>query len=490
MLARNEELELERLIEEEARRTASQSLSNFLHSAWRIIEPNNPFVPGFHIDAICEHLEAVDSGEIKKLIINIPPRHAKSTIVSVAFPAWAWGRRAWLKFIYASHAFSLSKRDSILCRSLIQSDWYRQTLKVRWSIATDQNEKMRFDNTERGSRVSTSVGSSVIGQGGDVLVLDDPHSPKSASSDLPRESELDWIDQEFFIRVNDPKTVSKIVIMQRLDQRDATAHLLAQGGWEHLMLPAEYETQRKCMTIIGWSDPREKDGEPLWPARFGKPELDELKVSLGSMGSAGQLQQRPAPAEGNIVQRTWWKLWKELPSDLNSWSLSADLTFKKGKHNDFAVMQIWARRGADKYLIDQLRDKMGFNDQIRALRTLLGKWPQVQAKWVEDAANAAALIETLKAEISGLIAVPVAGRSKVERATAVTPQIEAGNVYLPDPSICTWTNDFIEEWAVFPNGLHDDQVDAASQAISKLTDTQKHDFNFVRLTQTSKFYGR
>lgn len=465
------------------RRQFGNSLYSFLRAAWPVIEPNQPFVTGKHIEAMCEHLEAVHRGEIKNLLINVPPRHAKSTIVSVGYPAWVWTKQPGHKFIYASHAYTLSMRDSMKCRALVRSQWYRDTFNATWQISEDQDQKVKFENTEMGFRQSASVNGSVIGTGADTLAVDDPHSPMEVGSDLQRQKVLDWYDQEFSIRVNDPKTVSKIIIMQRLHQLDLSQHVLDKGGWEHLMLPAEFESERRCVTSIGWEDPRTKQGEPLWPERFGQVELEEFKKNMGSMASAGQLQQRPAPAEGAIFKRNWLKFHVEQPADIDFIALSADLTFKDGAKNDFAVFQIWGRKGAQKYLLDQVRGRMGFNEQRTVLKSLCAKW-NPNAKWIEDTANGPALIDALRREIAGIIPVKPRG-SKVARAEAVTPQFEAQNVSLPDPSICKWIGDYVEELCTFPGAMHDDQVDATTQALSQMSSRPSIAFDTDAMSITS-----
>lgn len=458
---------LQKALIEKSRRVSGDTLYNFLRASWPVIEPNQPFVAGKHIEAICEHLEAVRRGQIRNLLINVPPRHCKSSIVSVAYPAWVWREIPGHKFIYASHSFSLSKRDSVKCRSLIQSEWYRNKFQIKWEISDDQNEKVKFENTEKGFRMAASVGGSVIGTGADTQVVDDPHSPLDVRSETVRQSVIDWYDQEFSTRINDPKTASRIMIMQRLDQQDLSQHVLDKGGWTHLMLPAQYEEARKCVVhVTGWEDERKIEGEPLWPERFGTPEIEDFKRSLGSMAAAGQLQQRPAPAEGAIFKRAWFtKFHVELP-ELEFIGMSVDLTFKEGKKNDYADFAIWARAGAMRYHLDRIRGQMGFNEQINAFLALVAKW-NPQAKWVEDTANGPALIAALRTRVTGIIPVKPKG-SKIARAEAVTPIFEAGNISLPDPLKTPWVSDYIEEMCTFPGGMHDDQVDTTTQALSQM----------------------
>lgn len=482
------------ILAELKRRESSNSLRAYIEAAWPLIEPKHPFVPGWHIDAISEHLEAVINGEIKNLLINIPPRHAKSTIVSVAFPSWVWTKKPDHNFLYTSHSHSLSKRDSVKTRNIIQSQWYKDTFKVSWHLADDQNEKSNFVNTVGGSRRATSVLSSIIGEGASTLVVDDPHSPRSVRSDTQRTSELDWLDQEFFTRVNDPKTTSKIIIMQRLDQRDASAHVLEQGDWDHLMLPAEYEPERKCIMSTGWEDPRTEVGEPLWQARFDREQNEKTKKNMGSKAWAGQGQQRPAPSDGITFKRQWLQQFYtqdplELSTTMEFLALSVDLPFSEGANNSFAVFQVWGKKGAHKYLLDQLRAQCGFNDQIKLFTQAMAKWTRINAKWVEKKANGAALIEVLQKKFSGIIPITPLG-SKEARADAVAPQFEAGDIWLPDPSIAPWISDYIEELVIFNNGLFNDQVDATTQAISNLSSQAATDWTPVSLTGSSKWYGR
>jgi predicted phage terminase large subunit-like protein len=447
-------------------RPASDSFAEFVRCAWHIVEPNNPFVPGWHIDAICEHMEAVFKGQIRDLLINIPPRHMKSTAIPVMFPAWAWIKKPEMKFLCGAYAQGLSTRDSMKCRNIIESNWYRDTFDIPWYLSSDQNAKQRYKNTMQGERISTSVGGSGTGEGCDVLIFDDPHNALEASSEAARRQVINYWDQVMSSRGNDPKKFARVVIMQRLHENDLSGHILASGGYEHLCLPAEYDG-RKSATSIGWTDPRKNLGDLLWPERFGKVEVEKLKKDLGSQGAAGQLQQLPGPAEGHIVKDNWWRFYSVLPDGITKWISSWDLTFSETERGSFVVGQIWGCKNADRYLVHQWRERVGFNGQLDAFRNLDASYPQVGRKLVEKKANGAALIDVLQSKISGIIPVEPRG-SKIARAESVAPQIESGNVYLPEKSICPWVDDYLHEWRVFPNGANDDQVDATSQALSYL----------------------
>ncbi len=469
------------------REFATRSLGEFVRQAWHVIEPATPFVPGFHIDAIVEHLEAVSYGDIRNLLINVPPRHMKSTLVSVLWPAWEWTRRPERRWLFSSYAATLSIRDSVKCRRLIESPWYRARWGHVFALTGDQNAKMRFDNNRSGYRLSTSVGGAVTGEGGDRIVCDDPHNVADVASDAIRKTATDWWDIAMSTRVNDPKTSAMVIIMQRCHQRDLSGHLLEKGNFEHLCLPAEYEGPGR-VTSIGFSDPRTEQGELLWPERFGPQEIEELKVNLGSYGAAGQLQQRPSPAGGGIFKRHWFKYFQprganlppvvvrlpdgtpvsipaeEAPYHADEQLQSWDCAFKDLDTSDFVVGQLWARVGARFLLGDQFRQRTDCPGTVKAVRAMTNKWRGTLAVLIEDKANGSAVIQMLAHEIPGLLPVNPQG-GKVARAQAVSPLVEAGNLYLPHPEYAPWVNDFIEECVQFPNGAHDDQVDAMTQAI-------------------------
>jgi predicted phage terminase large subunit-like protein len=483
------------LLEEIDRELATRHLREFVRQAWQVLEPTTVFVPGWHLDAICEHLEAITFGQIRNLLITVPPRHMKSLTVSIFWLCWEWIRWPERRWLFSSYAETLSIRDSVQCRRLIQSPWYRLNWGDRFTLTSDQNEKRRFENNRSGYRIASSVGGSNTGEGGDRVVVDDPHNVNDAESDPVRQAVLTWWDTVMSTRLNDPKTGAKVIVMQRVHEQDLGGHVLERGGYEQLCLPAEYEGNRR-KTVIGWSDPREQIGELLWPERFGRPEIDDLKLALGSYASAGQLQQRPSPAEGGLIKRYWWRFWQPrgaalppvmvrrpdnsigaviptvLPENFDATIQSWDCAFKDLKSSDYVVGQVWARKSADKFLLDQVRGQMDCPATMEAIRRLTAKWPRAHTKLIEDKANGSAVIQVLRHELPGMVAVEPSG-GKIARASAVSPQIESGNIYLPHPAIAPWIDGFIEECAAFPNGRHDDQVDAMSQALLRWSSQMK-----------------
>jgi predicted phage terminase large subunit-like protein len=442
--------------------------------AWPVLEPGTEFVEGIHIDAICAHLQAVTEGRIQNLIINVPPGHAKSLLTGVFWPAWVWIEHPESRWLFSSYREPLAIRDSLKCRRLIESDWYQQRWGNRFQLRDDQNQKQRFENDRTGYRVVVPM-SAGTGERGDYVVVDDPHSVDQAASDTERTAAVEWWNGSMSTRLNDPSKGHKIVIQQRLHEADLTGDLLIRGGYEHLCLPAEFEPDRCCRTSIGWRDPRSTGGELLWPQRIDEAALNTFKASLGSYRYAGQFQQRPAPADGGMLKRHWWRYWQprganlppvlvklpngeierrsavELPSCFDQQIQSWDMAFKDTRNSDYVVGQIQAAKGADRYLLDQIRDRLDLPGTLLAVRVLSGQWPNVHLKLVEDKANGPAVIQSLRHEIGGLVEVNPEG-GKISRAAAASPQLESGNWYLPHPMLKPWVDRFITECAAFPAG--------------------------------------
>lgn len=290
-----------------------RSLAEFIRQSWHIVEPSTPLVWGKHLDAICAHLEAVSAGDIKNLIICVPPGSTKSITVSVMWPAWTWATRPGVRWLTASNGADLVIRDAVACRRLIESDWY----KARWGVAadeanpnsyfaltTDQNLKSWYENDRRGFRTALSVGSATTGRKGDILLVDDPDDAKKVRSEVERRNVHDWWDKAFFNRVNNHKTGRRVVIGQRLHEDDLIGHILKTGGFEALIIPEEYDPARRVTTSIGWHDWRTEEGELLRPERFGPEQITEARARLRGDYHAVH-NQNPIPDEGNQFKDEW-----------------------------------------------------------------------------------------------------------------------------------------------------------------------------------------
>ena len=446
---------------------ARRSLHSFLqYFAWPVLMPATKFVDNWHIHAICEHLEAIKNGQIKKLIINMPFRALKSTLVSQAFPAWEWIHTPSLEYLTASYAKDVATRDAVNSRHIIESDKYQSCFGDCFHMTSDQNVKTRYQNNKAGMRTVTSTDGAGTGFGGNRRIVDDPISAKEADSLPAVLASIEWWKGTMSTRANDPVNDATIVVHQRVNEKDLTGYLLAEeSGWDHLILPMRYEREFTKTTSIGFKDPRTTDGELLHPKRLPEEIVKDLEKSLGAYHTNAQLQQRPDSRGGNIFNRNHWKFYKVLP-ELEEVAISADCTFKDLQTSDYVAIQVWGRKGADKFLLYRLRERMGFAATVQAVRTVKAKFPKALAVLIEDKANGSAVIETLKKEISGIIAINPEG-GKVARAYAVQPEQEAGNLYLPDPSLDPGIETFLSEVSSFPTPtVNDDEVDAMTQVIN------------------------
>lgn len=478
-----------------------KSLVKFIAEAWHVVEPNTPYQHNWHIDAIASHLEASTFQLIRNLIVNIQPRHMKSLLVSVFWPVWVWTFMPHTQWLFISHRQALSTRDNLKRRRIIESPWYQDSFGSVFQLAWEQRQKSWFENRQGGHMIASGL-TGAIGLGADYIVADDILNREHAFSLAQRERANTVWDETVSTRGNNPQTVVKVIIAQRLHQRDIVGHLAeleTQGGevYDRLVIPTQYEPDNPTPTTsIGWSDPRTEPGQLLWPDRFSARYIARLKVSLGSLGSAAQLQQRPAGVGGNIFNPKWWRFWKPKGSDLppvslrladgtthmaytveapDSWPLIAqswDASFKDADSSAYVVGQVWAKSSSSYYLLDQVRDRLGFPETLTAIRQTSARFPQARAKWIEEKANGPAIIQTLRSEITGII--PINPReSKEARAHSVSPFLEAGNVYLPHPALAPWVHDLIDECANFPASMYNDQVDAMTQAILRFEATKQ-----------------
>ncbi len=457
-------------IEAELARRARSSLPLYTRLAWPLCE-GSQIAWNWHLDAISDHLTAVSNREIPRLIINIPPRHMKSYLTCVFWQTWEWTNRPRTQFLFASYASILSIRDNVRARRLIESPWYQANYQVQ--LAADQNQKTRYDNTAGGYRVATSVGGSATGEGGDILVIDDPLSSDQARSEKARTEAIDWYTETLRFRMNDPKTGRIVMIMQRLHEDDLSGHILAtETGWDHLCLPGRYEVDHPhpVRSSLGFTDPRAKDGDLLWPDRFGPAELDNIAPE-GSYTYAGQVQQRPAPRAGGLFKIDNIAILTDAPKCIKlvrRWDLAAT---EEGGDWTVGVLLGLREDGLGWVVLDVVRGQWGpGNVRLRiaevaeADRTMFGRvklvLPQEPGAAGKDQRNSFA--DELAAHSPRFVR---ESGDKEARAEPFAAQVELGRVSVVQAA---WTQAFIGELQNFPKGSHDDQVDAAAGAFAEL----------------------
>jgi predicted phage terminase large subunit-like protein len=459
-----------RLKREIAREKQERSLPEFIGNAWPVIEPGTEYIDSWHIHLIAEYLQAVDIGQVKRLLINIPPRHMKSIGVTVCYPAWTWTREPHKRFIKASYSDILSRKHNIMCRDIISSPWYQGNWGDKFALKTDMNRQNEFENSENGLMYSTSVGGTLTGYGADIIIIDDPQDPLMAYSEAGRAATINFFTRKLQSRLNNAITGAIIIIMQRLHERDLTGYILSeQLGYDYLCLPAEAEQKTVITFPISGKEIVREPGDILNEKRFPRETLNDLKKVMGSVEYAGQYQQKPAPAEGIIFKREWMsQFYTELPANatlIQTW----DLPFTKSEASAKCAGIVMANKGAEIYIVDVVNEKMEFTESVAAIRTLTGKYPKARAKVIENKANGPAIVSLLKKEIPGMVEFNPKG-GKEERARSVTPYFEAGNIYFPNPATHPWVNDYILDLLNFPNGMYKDTVDATVQGILYLYD--------------------
>lgn len=475
-------------VRREKARRAENRLPEYIRQAWPIIEPGRTYISNWHIDCIGEYLEAVELHQITRLIINIPPRHMKSIEVTVAYPTWAWIKHPEKRFIKVSYADTLSRKHNILSRDIIQSPWYQENWGDKFRLKSDVNRQNEFRNDKQGMMYSTSTGGSLTGEGGDVIILDDPQDPLMANSEAERAATIAFFTNTLQSRLNDPKTGTFIIVMQRLHEQDLTGYALEQElGYTHLCLPAIAEQKTIVSFPLSGKEIIREEGDVLNPQRFDTHSLQNIKKSMGTLQFSGQYQQSPAPAGGIIFKREWLTQFYREPPRMQMLIQSWDMPFTKSEGSAKCAGIVMGRRGSEIYLFDLVNDKMEFTESVAAMRTLSGKWPNARAKVVENKANGPAIVSLLKKEIPGLVEFnPVGG--KEERALSITPYLEAGNLFLPNPVKCPWVNDFIDSLLKFPKGKYKDDVDAFVQGVLYLMD--KPTVSMPPATMTHESYWR
>ena len=483
---------LDLIKKERERRLAERNLMDFTRQSFEIIEPGQQFRDNWHLHAIAEHLEAISRGELKNLVINIPPGCMKSILTSVAWPAWEWVNDPSIRTMSASYGIDLSIRDAAKTRDVITSEWYRERWGDKVVIKPGEDQKTKYALTAGGWRMATSVGGRATGEHPDRKIVDDPHNARQAESDAERETALEWFDRTLSTR-GQSRGASTVVVMQRLHERDVTGHIIADlSGYEHLCIPMEYDgVHRK--TFLGSYDPRTKKGELLWPEMFDDKSVTQLKQLLGSYGSSGQLAQDPTPTEGGLLNTKCFQLWPASKSTphLEYVLQSYDCAFTEKTSGDPTACTVWGiftlKGVRQALLLDAWDEHLSYPDlRQRAITDYNTEYGGHMVKGshvtrarkpdrvlVEAKASGQSLIQDLRLARIPVVAYNPGASDKIARAHQAAPTLELELLWIPESQKnpgqpVSWAQPFLKQLAKFPVAEHDDYCDSFSQAIIHL----------------------
>lgn len=497
----------ERRVAEEAD-ALSKSFPDFIKAAWKYVKPAEAYRHNWHIDGIAEHLAAVTASDIHRLQVWVPPGTMKSLTVSVFWHAWEWTTNPWIRYWSASYGAGLAGRLSAMSRDLMLTDWYQ----ARWPIRFTRDAEHYYGNAMGGTRLATAPEATGSGEHGHRIMIDDPINAKDAdaTSKVTLNTVKEWYDGVVSSRgldgVETPDGTeidhARVIIMQRLHEEDLAAHVLELEDWVVLCCPERYEdnhpyawrgragyrSDEDVGSIIGEGDPREEN-ELLWPVRRGEKASDVMARQLRDR-APGQLQQRPAPREGQMLLRTWWRFYDpKIMQDAarrpacHAVVISCDTPLRDKETNDRVAIQAWGVKGADRYLLDLTKGHLSSSKAKRAILEMSKYVRKMYPKaahyvLIENAGYGPELIIDLKRELTGVTKIsPTNDGDKVLRADSASDALEFGNCWLPgvgggaDETLgpvkiaSADVTEFIDELAIFDNGKYDDQVDAWSQCM-------------------------
>lgn len=438
---------------------ARESLPEFVRLFWPLIVPDQKLDWNWHHDELCELLESITRGDLKLLLINVPPGFSKSLIVSVMWPAWEWTGNPSLRYLTAAYTADNTIRDNLNVRTIVTSDLYRRHYGVK--LASDQAAKVRFDTTAKGWRIASSVGGRGTGEHPDRIIVDDPMKAQDARSEAKREECNFWFDRTLSTRIN--RNPAFVVVMQRLHEEDLSGHLLAQGGYTSLILPMHFDPER--------SDPRDHRTEPrelLWPEVYPEEKVYENELRLGPFGAAGQLEQNPVPEGGALFKRDWFEIVDAAPADAErcrGW----DIAETDGGGNWTVGTRLAQGQDGIWYVEHNVRAQSTLVDKlIRGTAESDGR----RCKIREGSGSGKATIKARSILLAGYdYAASPETDSKIERAAPFRAQAQAGNVKLVRGE---WNESYLDIVCSFPVGKFDDDVDSTSNAFNELVGANRY----------------
>ena len=443
-----------------------QHLAYFTQRCFQHLNPGDEYIFGKYLYALAYNLEKVASGEIKRLIISLPPRHMKSIMASVAFPAWLLGRDPTRKIVAASYGTELSDMYSLQTRDIMQTSWYQRLFPAA-RLDKRHITVNKFDTLKKGYRIATTVGGALTGRGGNVIIVDDPMKAKDGSSQVLRDSLWDWYSGTLATRLNNPKTDAIVVIAQRLHEDDLIGRLLIKGGWNHLMLPGT-AVQNEKIPIWNKVEWVRNVGDLLHPERIDDEVLAQLKRELGTYHYSAQIQQDPVPIDGNLVRKEWFITYDGIPTPGNFQSIvqSWDTAQVPGAGNDFSVCTTWGVLDGRHCLIDVYRGQLGYPALRKKVVELRNHW-NANMVIVERANSGISLFQDLRnIGQTWIFSLGTEGMDKISRLAQQSAKIEQGLIALPQDA--SWLDLYLREMIGFPNATHDDQVDSTSQFLRSI----------------------
>jgi predicted phage terminase large subunit-like protein len=445
-----------------ARAALRKNLSCFIHRTFMTVSPGQRYLANWHIDALAWHLKQVAEGKCKRLIVTLPPRHLKSIAVSVAFPAWLLGHNPRQRIVCVSYSQDLADKHALDTRAVLNAAWYRRC-HPRTRLSPEKHALGELMTTRRGSRLATSVGGTLTGRGGNILLIDDPHKADEAQAAPTRQAVIDWYRNTLLSRLDDPNGAI-VLVQQRLHQEDLAGHLLQQGGWTHLNLPAIAEEAQR-VPLEGGRFHTRSPGDVLHPARHSRAFLEQAQRDMGSYAFAAQYQQQPAPQGGGLIQWRWFPRYRVAPAKAAGGEIvqSWDTALKAGTGNDWSVCTTWLHQDHRSWLLDVVRERLEFPDLKRRVAHEAARH-RAGRILIEDHGAGTALIQDLHRETSLPVVGVAPARDKPTRLLTVSPAIESGRVLLPEDA--PWLADLHHELVLFPNARHDDQVDSLSQYLT------------------------
>lgn len=431
----------------------------FLARVFETVSPGDEFVPNWHLDAIAWELQQIEGGNSLRLLTTMPPRHLKSITISVAWVAWVLGHTPSKRFVCASYSSELAGDHARMCKAVLQSDWYKRAFPR--TILRGRAPEMDFRTTAGGGRLATSTGGTLTGRGGDIVIIDDPVKADDAFSDVMRQKCIDWYKSTLVTRPNNKKRAAIVLVMQRLHEEDLAGHVLSEGGWQHLNLPAI--AIERDLVQVGESQFYQREiGVPLHPQHEGLEELNQLRRSMGSALFDAQYQQQPIPAGGLMVKRHWLRYETSRPTRADGGQIvqSWDTASRQGIDNDSSACVTALVLKRKVHVLDVFRARLNFPKLLAHVRRLACEW-EADVLLVEDAASGTSLIDALKGDPQPGVPTPIRRAATVDKRTRMsgqTARIEAGDLLLPVEA--SWLPAFQHELLGFPKAKHDDQVDA------------------------------